>query len=138
MRLVLDTNVVISGLLWQGPPRQLLDAARAGRASLYTSAMLLEELQEVLSRPKFATRLAAAAVTAEELLLGYAALAALIHPAAIVPVIAADPDDDAVLACAVAARAGAISSGDPHLLRLAQFEAIPILTPAQVLALLPR
>jgi putative PIN family toxin of toxin-antitoxin system len=134
MRLVLDTNVVVSGLLWQGAPRQVMDAARDGRVSLFTSPVLLEELQDVLSRPKFAARLAAAGVTADELLLGYAALAALVHPAGIPPVIAADPDDDAVLACAASVRAEAISSGDPHLLQLGHFQGIPVLTPAQVLA----
>ena len=48
----------------------------------------------------------------------------------------ADPDDDAVLACAVAAHAEAVASGDPHLLQLSPFQGIPILTPTQALALL--
>lgn len=136
MRLVLDTNVVVSGLLWHGPPRQVVDAARTGKVSLFTTAELLEELQDVLSRPKFAKRLAEAGVTAEALVLGYAALAALVQPADIKAVIATDPDDDAVLACAVAAQAEAIASGDPHLLQLGQFQEIPIVSPAQVRALL--
>ena len=136
MRLVLDTNVVVSGLLWHGPPRQILDAAGAGRASLFTSPALLGELQDVLNRPKFAKRLADAGITAEALLLGYAALAALVQPADIGPVVVADPDDDAVLAVAAAARADAVASGDPHLLQFGQFQWIPILGPTQVLALL--
>jgi putative PIN family toxin of toxin-antitoxin system len=137
MRLVLDTNVVVSALLWHGPPRQLLDAASAGRATLFTTPALLEELQDVLSRPRFASRLAAAGVTAEALVLGYAALAALVQPANIGAVIEADPDDDAVLACAVAAPAEAVASGDLHLLQLGQFQGIPILPPSQALASLP-
>jgi uncharacterized protein len=136
MRLVLDTNVVVSGLLWHGPPRQVVDAARAGKVSLFTTPALLEELQDVLGRPKFAKRLAEAGVTSETLILGYAALAALVQPADIEAVIAADPDDDAVLACAVTAQAEAIASGDPHLLQLGQFHGIPVVNPAQVLALL--
>ena len=136
MRLVLDTNVVVSGLLWHGPPRQVLDVARGGTVALFTTPSLLAELQDVLTRPKFASRLAAAGVTAEELVLQYAALTGLIQPAVLAPVVAADPDDDAVLACAVAARAEAVDSGDPHLLQLVQFQGIPILTPTQVLALL--
>jgi predicted nucleic acid-binding protein len=66
--------------------------------------------------------------------MGYAALAWLIESAAIEPVIIADPDDDVVLACAVAARAEAIVSGDKHLLDLKQYEGMPILTAAQLLA----
>ena len=51
---------MVSGVLWQGPPRQVLDAARAGKITLFTTPFLLAELQDVLSRPKFARRLAQA------------------------------------------------------------------------------
>ena len=53
MRGVADTNIVISGLLWHGPPRDVLDAARAGDLSLSTTGVLLAELQDVLVRPTF-------------------------------------------------------------------------------------
>ena len=59
MRLVLDTNVVLSGLLWRSHPRRLLDLAREGTVSLFTSGVLLDELADVLSREKWATMLAA-------------------------------------------------------------------------------
>ena len=134
LRVVADTNTVISGLLWHGNPRRVPDAAREGRFQLYTSAALLAEVDEVLQRPKFAQRLSLAGVSSRTLVLGYAALALLIEPAAIAPVITEDPDDDAVLACAVAARAEAIVSGDSHLLELENYEGIPILTVAQLLA----
>ena len=65
--------------------------------------------------------------------MGYAALARLIEPAVIKPVILPDPDDDAVLACAVAARAEAIVTGDAHLLDLKQYEGVPIRNAAQLL-----
>ena len=134
MRVVADTNTVVSGLLWHGPPRQVLDAARAGTLQLYTTAVLLAELDEVLQRPKFAQRLTLAGVTTRTLVLGYAALARLIEPAVIVPVVEEDPDDDAVLACAVAAQAEAIVSGDSHLLDLKEYEKIPVVTAAQLVA----
>ena len=47
MRVVADTNVVVSGLLWHGPARQLLNAARQGTVELFTSGALLAELEEV-------------------------------------------------------------------------------------------
>src|SRR6266571_5322928 len=56
VHVVADTNTVVSGLLWYGPPRQVLDAARTGTITLSTSAPLLAELAEVLQRPKFAQR----------------------------------------------------------------------------------
>ena len=97
-------------------------------------AALLAEIEEGLQRAKFAQRLSLAGVASHTLVMGYAALAWLIEPAVIEPVIVADPDDDVVLACAVAARAEAIVSGDNHLLDLKQYEGIPIFTAAQLLA----
>ena len=133
MKLVLDTNTVISGLLWHGAPRQVLDLARSGSISLFTSPKLLAELEDVLGRKKFAARLRAAQVTVDELVFGYAALATTIRAPNIEPVILADPDDDGVLACALAAKAEIIASGDSHLLGLKEYQGIRILTVNQVL-----
>lgn len=134
MRVVADTNTVVSGLLWQGAPHQLLLAARSGVLDLYTSATLLIELEDVLVRAKFAERLSKARVTAHDLVLGYAALARLVKPAPIDPVILADPDDDAVLACAATCKAEVIVSGDSHLLNLKRYASIPIVTAEALLS----
>jgi uncharacterized protein len=105
-----------------------LDAVRAGDIQLFTTAVLLAELEDVLAREKFASRLASVSVTPRDLVLGYAALASVIEPVEIEPVILAGPDDDAVLACAVAAHAEVIVSGDRHLLDLKQYQDIRIIT----------
>ena len=131
MRLVLDTNAAVSGLLWHGSPGKRIDAAHAALVTLHTSAPLLVEPRDVLHREKFARPRAALGLTAAEIFEGYAALAAVVVPAIIPPTIIDDPDDDAVLACAVAAEADYMVSGDPHLLKLEQFRNIPIVTPAQ-------
>ncbi len=112
----------------------MLDAARAGLIELYTSAPLVGELADVLGRPKLARRLALAEVAPQSLVVGYALLAQLIVPTTMGPVVEADPDDDAVLACAVAARAEAIVSGDRHLLDLESYQGIPILTASDLIA----
>lgn len=134
MRVIADTNIAVSGLLWHGAPRQVLEAARAGTIQLYTSPVLLAELEDVLQRSKFARRLTLAQVTPPTLVLGYASLARVIHPASVPSVIASDPDDDAVIACAVAAQAEVIVSGDRDLLNLRFYEGIPIVTAAQLLS----
>lgn len=118
MRVVADTNIVVSGLLWQGNPRRVLDAAREGTIDLFTSAALLIELEDVLSREKFTNRLETAGVTPHDLVLGYASLASVIEPATIEPVVLDDPDDDAVIACAVAVQGKIIVSGDRPFIRL--------------------
>ncbi|MGC3984484.1 MAG: putative toxin-antitoxin system toxin component, PIN family [Pseudorhodoferax sp.] len=133
MRLVLDTNTALSGLLWGGTPGRLIDAADARTIALFTSAALLAELHGVLSRPKFARQLTQRALTVDVLLQGYAALAAMVQPAAIAPTILRDPADDAVLAAALGAQADAIVSGDAHLLDLKHFHGIGIMTASEAL-----
>lgn len=116
MRLVLDTNVVASGLLWNGTPAQLIASAQADEIEVFTSRALLAELTRILRRAKFARAIAAGGSSLDELVLGYAELAQLVDPPAIAPVVLRDPDDDHVLACAIAANADLIVSGDQHLL----------------------
>ena len=96
MRLVLDTNIVASGLLWDGTPARLIDAAQAGAIEIYTSRILLAELTRILKRAKFAKAVATSGVGLEGLVLGYAELALLVEPVPIPPTILADPDDDEV------------------------------------------
>ena len=130
MRLVLDTNTAVSGLIWGGVPGRVIDAAAAGKALIIASVPLLDELQGVLSRRKFSGQLAKLNANADDLFDGYATLVRLVAPAAISPVILADPDDNIVLATAVAGDAEAIVSGDAHLLGIGEFRGIPIITPA--------
>ena len=138
MRSVLDTNTVVSGLLWDGTPSLLQDAARGGKVELYTSPALLTELARVLSRRKFLASLEHIGASVDELIEGYAELAQLVRPAPITPTVLRDPDDDHVLACALAAAADFIVSGDRDLLELKAYQGIPILTAVEALARLPQ
>lgn len=136
MRLVLDTNTVISGLLWHGTPGKLIDAAQAKTTLLCTSALLLSELRGVLIREKFAKQLEARGLNAVEVFDGYAALTTVVVPAIIQPTIVNDPSDDAVLACALGAKAKLIVSGDRHLLDLQEHQGIRIVTAAEAVGIL--
>jgi len=136
MRLALDTNIVASGLFWGGHSGALLDAAQLGEIELFTIRSLLAELSDILTRRKFAKVIAASALPIEELVSGYAALTTLVTPAQIAPAIAADPADDGVLACALAAQADLIVSGDKHLHTLGgSYQGIPIVRPAEAVAM---
>lgn len=134
MRIVLDTNVVLSALLWRGPPYRLLEAAQQReKVELFFSAALSEELAEVLLRPVPATRLAIIGRTARDVLADYVDTADLVTPLEVPPVIAADPDDDHVIAAAVAAGADLVVSGDRHLLTLGTHQSIRIVTSVEAL-----
>lgn len=137
MRLVLDTNTALSGLLWGGTPGRLIDAALDGRIELASSTALLAELQGVLSRDKFSAPLVRRGLTVADVFDGYAALVQIVVPAGMAPTVIRDPADDQVLAAALVAQADLIVSGDAHLLDLKRFQSIPIVTARDALGLLP-
>lgn len=123
MRVLLDTNVVISAILFGGLPRQILEAALAGEIDLVTSPPLLAELERILT-DKFELPTTMAASTRAEL----EALAEIVEPAAIQPVTKSSADD-LVLAAAVSGRVDMIISGDKELIALGVYRDIPIMKP---------
>ena len=136
MRVVADTNTVISALLWRGSPYRLFQAINEDWVSFYTSRVLLDEFARVLTRRKFAKAIREASETYESLISHYQELAILVRPARLTARISRDTDDDHVLACAMAARADFIVSGDSDLLDLKVYRAIPIVSAAQALHLI--
>ena len=135
MRVVADTNTVVSAFLWGGLPAEVLATARAQRLTLCSSAALLAELEEVLAREKFAARIAQVGSTVAQMLAGYRALITLARPVAIEPT-TRDPDDDHVLACALGASATLIVTRDRDLLTLGTFREIRILAARDALELI--
>jgi uncharacterized protein len=134
MRAVIDTNVLLSGLLWRGPSYALLEQVRNGSVTFLSSPELLAELAEVLARPKFDAVVSRASASREQMLVQVRMLAEVMDPPPLAQPVCRDPDDDAVLALARAAQADVIVSGDDDLLSLTSFDSIPILNPAQALA----
>ena len=130
MRVVLDTNVVASALLWGGTPERLIELAGEGRLECFTSEALLSELAGILGRAKFAAKLKQRNLSAGEIVARYREIAETIEAASIEEAALRDPDDAAVLACALAARADAIVSGDNDLHALRNYQGIPVLSPA--------
>jgi len=134
-KAVLDTNVLVSGLVTStgsSAPREVLRLMSDGAFTNYTSSDLLEELAAVLARPKFDRMLTEAGLTPLDVVRTVASCSQVLQSKPLPhPVVEQDPEDDFVLACAFAAGADAIVTGDRHLLDLHEYEAIPILTPRQ-------
>ena len=130
MRIVLDTNVVLSALLWQGNPHQLLTAIRIRPdVALYSSPVVLEELADVLSRRSPAQRLALIGKSASDILTDYVAAINMVEPAIVPRVVPGDADDDHVIAAAVAARADLIVTEDrKHMLPIGNHAGIAIVS----------
>jgi putative PIN family toxin of toxin-antitoxin system len=138
VRAVVDTNVLLSGLLWRGTPSLLLQRVRTGRLSLVSSPALIAELTEIIARPKFQPVLARSQTDPDQLLSELYRLAELIEPPPLRTPVSRDPDDDAVLALATAARSDLIISGDADLLTLLSHDGIPIVTPKDALDIVDR
>jgi putative PIN family toxin of toxin-antitoxin system len=135
MRIVLDTNVVVSALLWGGTHFKLFQAATSGTITLYTSPALLAELSDVLARKHLADRLFKQRSSLDQALRLYEKLTISVSPPDVPRVVPNDADDDQVIAAAIVAQAHIITTGDTDLLILHPFRDIKILTAADTLAL---
>ena len=126
-RIVLDSNVIISAFLFGGQPARILDHVLDGSVQCFASLAILDEIRDVLHRPKFGLSSERALTLIEEL----HNLCRVVTPTIRVRAIHADPDDNRVLECALAADVDTIVSGDSHLLDLGQWQGIRVLSPAE-------
>jgi putative PIN family toxin of toxin-antitoxin system len=132
-RVVLDTNVVLSALLFSGATARLVGMWQSRQFELLVCASILKEYTRVLAYPKFQLDQKLIIDILHHDILPYVTPVSI--PAHIPPVILEDPTDDIFLACAVSGTADALVSGDMHLLRLGQYNGIPILDPSAFLKL---
>jgi putative PIN family toxin of toxin-antitoxin system len=134
MKILIDTNVWISGLLWGGKARDVINLARQNKIIIYVSSLLLNELEETLSYPKLQRRLRQLGVTRVELMEEVKNLTLLCQPTPLLSISELrDPKDKIVLETALTIPVDVIISGDKDLLILQEFQKIPILTIAQFL-----
>ena len=125
MKIVLDTNVLISGIFFSGPPYQILKAWQEGKIKIAISEEILTEYQrmsEQLSK-QFPT------VDIEQILKLLTIHAELIDTQGLEVTVCEDPDDDMFITCALASKSKIIVSGDKHLLRVSGYQEIEVLKP---------
>ena len=121
----MDTNVLISALMFGGNPRLILEKVIRGDIELYLSEALISELGEVLKRPKFGLPLS----IVNQILSELSAISELFRPSRSIYKVKVDPADNRILECAIDAKAEFIVSGDKHLLDLKEFKSIRIVSP---------
>ncbi len=129
-RIVLDTNVLVSAVVFGGRPRIALEKVISGAVAMAISEEMLEELRGVLEGRKFCYPASVARTILNELL----AVSDLVRPKTRVDVVETDPEDNKILECALESHADCIVTGDKHLLELGQFKGIPILSVNDFLA----
>jgi putative PIN family toxin of toxin-antitoxin system len=129
VKVVLDTNVLISAIMFGGKSRDILEMGISGKIKIAISQDILKELAEVLIGKKFRTPIAFVQQTIHEL----SEIAELVIVTVRINAVENDPDDNRILECAVSAKADYIVSGDSHLLTLKHFKKIKILSPSDFL-----
>jgi len=125
MRIILDTNVFISGIFFSGPPSQILKAWENQRFQIVLSQQILDEYQRVAEELsyKFPT------VDILPIIELVTIHAQFVDTQGVEINVCEDPDDDKFIECAVAGKCGTIISGDKHLLKLSEYQDVTILNP---------
>ena len=129
MKVVLDTNVLVSGILFTGPPHQILLAWSEGRFELVLSADIHAEYRRVARELQRQYPTVDIDAVLDVVLLNATAF----DPAPLDAPVCADPDDDKFLACALAGGATMIVSGDKHLRNVTGYRGIEVLRPGAFL-----
>jgi putative PIN family toxin of toxin-antitoxin system len=132
MRVVVDTNVALSGLLWHGPPNQILKWAREGILEVVACEQTTAELRRILQYKRFAQRLSMLEASPAEVFAYFMNLVFFVPIPGYIPhEILQDPFDNIFLALASQNKGSLIISGDSHLLKLKEYQHIQIVTPSE-------
>ncbi|MBU0568244.1 putative toxin-antitoxin system toxin component, PIN family [bacterium] len=133
VKVVIDTNVYISGTFWSGKPKKIINMAKRREISVVTSQGLLEELKDVLTREDKDFRLSEE--EADKIIGNIRSYAELVKPTQQVTV-CRDTKDNKVIECAIEGRADYIVSGDPDLKVLREYKDIQMVSPNELLEIL--
>jgi len=134
IRIVTDTNVLVSALIFGGNPRKIMGKALARSVDLVLSRQILEELEGVLCERKFKYPAEVASSIIQEI----ESISEIVAPSRRIDIVQADPYDNMILECAGAGRVDYIVSGGFRLLDLREFEGIKIVTVVQLLEIMER
>lgn len=127
MRIILDTNVFISGIFFSGPPFEILNAWKHSRVQIVLTKEILEEYQRVAKSlmDKFPT------VDIFPIIELLTIHSLFIDTEGILLSVCDDPDDDKFIECAIASKTKIIVSGDKHLLKVTGYQGISVLKPRE-------
>ncbi|MBR9699375.1 putative toxin-antitoxin system toxin component, PIN family [Candidatus Woesearchaeota archaeon] len=128
VRIVVDTNVIISALFWSGDPYRIILKGIAQEFLIFISPAILREFETVLKRDFHVSE-----QEVEDILSAYTLFLHLIEPSRRIRVVKDDPNDDKIIECALACDARYIVSQDKHLLNLKEFNGIKIVRPEELL-----
>ena len=136
LKLVLDTNTLVSAFFWEGNEAELLRKIEQGKAKLYITSEILKEVEEVIKRPKFNEVMGKANLTSDQIVQKIVSLSHLVIAPKITVKVCRDEKDNKFLECAESAKADYLVNGDGDLLSLKEYKGIPIVRASRILQLL--
>ena len=131
--VVFDTNILFSATGWRGKPFECVELARAGKIQAVTCAELMDELAE-----KLELRLGFSAEQSAETIARYLRFLRIVRIPKVLDAVPRDPDDNAVLECAIEGKAIFVISGDKDLLELKKFQNIEIVRASDFLEIVAK
>ena len=120
MKVVLDTNVVISGIFFSGPPSRILKAWKDSKIQITLSEEILEEYQRVAEELSSGFP----GIDIEKIIELFTIYGEMFDTKNISVSVSEDPDDNKFIECAIASNSKIIISGDKHLLRITGYQGI--------------
>ncbi len=132
VKVVLDSNIYISGIIFGGNPRKIIDLIIEGKIRLCISSDILIEIKEVLERDKFGF----SSDITQQIIFEIESLSECLTPRKKHSVVKKDADDNIIIDCAIEANADYIITGDDDLLSLKEYKKIKILSPVEFLRLI--
>lgn len=136
LRVVLDTNVWVSAMIWGGSPASIVRAAEDGRVLMMVSEEIIQEISRTLAYPRLREMYEGVGVRREELVAAVLRVGKLVKVTARLKVVREDFADNMFLECALDGDADCVVSGDDHLLSVRRYKRIRILSVKQFLKLL--
>jgi len=136
LKLVLDTNTLISAFFWEGNEAELLSKIEQDKARLYITGDILSEIEQVIKRSKFNDVMGKANLTPDQIIQKIVSFSHLVIAPQLNIKVCRDEKDNKLLECAQSAKASYLVSGDDDLLSLKEYEKIPIIRASEMLKLL--
>jgi uncharacterized protein len=134
MRIVVDTNVLISGTFWTGDSFKILEKVERREITLILSEEIIEEYNRVLNYPEILDKIKDKSLEAKFVLEELIQMSTIVEPKEKIKVMKDDPDDDKFLEAGIEAGVDYIVSQDKHLLRIKEFRGIKIVKPDKFLS----
>jgi len=135
MKVVADTNVLISATFWCGDSDEILSKAECGELVLVLSKEILKEYASVLQYKEIKDKIKAKNLETLRTIQKIISIATIVNPLCKLDVVKDDPDDNKIIECAIEGEVDYIITQDKHLLKLKRFENIDIVTPKEFLDL---